>query len=506
MGSTFMGLETAKRGITAQRAGLYVTSNNVSNANTDGYSRQRVTFKAENPYPVISVYDGKTYGQMGTGVQVGTVERIRDSFLDLQYRDHNNNLSYYATKSDALSQMEGVMNDLTDEGLNRAFDNLWKSLQVLSESKNADTASARTVVKTSAQALVDQFRLLNSSLTTIQKNLKTELDSTAKNVNTLLTQIDEVNKQIATVEPNGYLPNDLYDTRDALIDQLSSLVDIKVSYNPSGGKALEIAEGTVNIDIIGANGQSAGTILNGITNEKSELQLSYDNTTGLVNSLQFGTTTIAADQLQVNGKVKALVEAYGYMSNGDEKGMYPDMLAELDEVAKVFMDTFNDVHKQGYTLNGTSGQDFFDIENNNDLNKGLAARIKVSDVILASTDNIAASLNQTQGDGSNATKLANIQNLKLPIGGTTTTIQDYYQNVIAEMGIQAKKNMTLESSSAALVNSANERRMSTSAVSIDEEMTNMIQFQHAYNAAARIMTMQDEVLDKIINGMGVVGR
>lgn len=157
MGSTFMGLETAKRGITAQRAGLYVTSNNVSNANTDGYSRQRVTFKAENPYPVISVYDGKTYGQMGTGVQVGTVERIRDSFLDLQYRDHNNNLSYYATKSDALSQMEGVMNDLTDEGLNRAFDNLWKSLQVLSESKNADTASARTVVKTSAQALVDQF-------------------------------------------------------------------------------------------------------------------------------------------------------------------------------------------------------------------------------------------------------------------------------------------------------------------------------------------------------------
>lgn len=279
-----------------------------------------------------------------------------------------------------------------------------------------------------------------------------------------------------------------------------------MSYNPSGGNALEIAEGTVNIDIIGANGQSAGTILNGITNEKSELQLSYDNTTGLVNSLQFGTTTIAADQLQVNGKVKALVEAYGYMSNGDEKGMYPDMLAELDEVAKVFMDTFNDVHKQGYTLNGTSGQDFFDIENNNDLNKGLAARIKVSDVILASTDNIAASLNQTQGDGSNATKLANIQNLKLPIGGTTTTIQDYYQNVIAEMGIQAKKNMTLESSSAALVNSANERRMSTSAVSIDEEMTNMIQFQHAYNAAARIMTMQDEVLDKIINGMGVVGR
>jgi len=227
---------------------------------------------------VISVYDGKTYGQMGTGVQVGTVERIRDSFLDLQYRDHNNNLSYYATKSDALSQMEGVMNDLTDEGLNRAFDNLWKSLQVLSESKNADTASARTVVKTSAQALVDQFRLLNSSLTTIQKNLKTELDSTAKNVNTLLTQIDEVNKQIATVEPNGYLPNDLYDTRDALIDQLSSLVDIKVSYNPSGGNALEIAEGTVNIDIIGANGQSAGTILNGITNEKSALQLSYANT------------------------------------------------------------------------------------------------------------------------------------------------------------------------------------------------------------------------------------
>lgn len=94
------------------------------------------------------------------------------------------------------------------------------------------------------------------------------------------------------------------------------------------------------------------------------------------------------------------------------------------------------------------------------------------------------SLNQTKGDGSNATKLAGIQDLKVPIGGNTTTIQDYYQNVIAEMGIQGKKNITLESSSAALVNSANERRMSTSAVSIDEEMTNMIQFQHAYNATS----------------------
>ncbi|MGE6630222.1 flagellar hook-associated protein FlgK [Bacillus sp. NPDC077027] len=506
MGSTFMGLETAKRGITAQRAGLYVTSNNVSNANTEGYSRQRVTFKADNPYPVVSVYDGKTYGQMGTGVQVGTVERIRDSFLDLQYRDHNNNLSYYASKSDALSQMEGVMNDLTDEGLNRAFDNLWKSLQVLSESKNADTASARTVVKTSAQALVDQLRLLNSSLTTIQKNLKAELESTAKNVNTLLTQIDEINKQIAKVEPNGYLPNDLYDTRDALVDQLSSLVDIKVSYNEPGGNALKIAEGTMNIEIIGANGQSAGTILNGITNEKAEMQVSFDGTTGLVNSLQFGSISINADQFAVNGEIKALVEAYGYMSNGAEKGMYPEMLAELDEIAKVFMDKFNEVHKQGYTLKGTNGQDFFDIENNNELNKGLAARIKVSDVILESTDNIAASLNQNAGDGTNATALAAIQDLKLAIGGTTTTIQDYYQNVIAEMGIQAQKNITLASSSAALVNSAEERRMSISAVSIDEEMTNMIQFQHAYNAAARIITLQDEILDKLINGMGVVGR
>lgn len=140
------------------------------------------------------------------------------------------------------------------------------------------------------------------------------------------------------------------------------------------------------------------------------------------------------------------------------------------------------------------------------MNKGLAARIKVSDTILASTDNVAASLNQTKGDGSNATQLASIQDLKLQIGSSTTTIQDYYQNVIAEMGIQGKKNATLESSSAALVNSSNERRMSTSAVSLDEEMTNMIQFQHAYNAAARIVTLQDEVLDKLINGMGVVGR
>lgn len=139
--------------------------------------------------------------------------------------------------------------------------------------------------------------------------------------------------------------------------------------------------------------------------------------------------------------------------------------------------------------------------------KGAAAKIKVADDIMESKgENIAASLNGETSDNSNATNLAAVFTKKFQIGEKTTSVLDYYAGIIGEMGVQSQEVNRLAKNTETLLNTAELNRQSVSAVSLDEEMSNMIQFQHAYNAAARMITLQDEILDKIINGMGVVGR
>ncbi|MCY8131513.1 flagellar basal body protein, partial [Bacillus spizizenii] len=140
MTSTFMGLETARRALSAQQAALSTTANNVANANTDGYTRQRVSLEATDYFPAVSKNAEKTAGQMGTGVQGKSVERIRDIFLDYQYRLQNNSAGYYDTKAKALSQMEGILNETDDSGLNSVLNSFWNSLQELSNNTNEDSA------------------------------------------------------------------------------------------------------------------------------------------------------------------------------------------------------------------------------------------------------------------------------------------------------------------------------------------------------------------------------
>ncbi|MCY7799362.1 flagellar hook-associated protein FlgK [Bacillus haynesii] len=503
---TFLGLEIAKRGLSAQQSALSVTANNISNANTEGYSRQRVTFKASTPYPSVSRDSVGLAGQMGTGVEIGSVERIRDSFLDYQYRTQNTKAGYYNAKVDAFNQMEGIMNELNDTGLNKVLNSFWNSIQELTN--NAHEPSAASVVGQKGQAVAETFNTLYESLTTVQSNLGDQIDQNVMTINSLLSQLNSLNEQIAKVEPNGYLPNDLYDKRDQLLDELSSMVNIKVSYTKTGGNPLATAEGIASIEILDVNGQSLGKVLDGPNFTTETVKVNYDNDTGLVTGVSLGGTDIGIDSFTGKGSLLGLIESYGYMSNGEEKGLYPEMLADLDTMALAFAKEFNAVHQSGFTSSGEPGGIFFEFTGGEaEPAKGAAGKIKVADEIMNSKgDKIAASLNGEASDNANATNLANVFTKKIQIGDKTTTVLDYYAGIIGEMGVKAQETNRLAKNTETLVNTAELNRQSVSAVSLDEEMSNMIQFQHAYNAAARMITLQDEVLDKIINGMGVVGR
>ncbi|WP_203245940.1 flagellar hook-associated protein FlgK [Sporosarcina beigongshangi] len=516
MRSSFMGLETSKRGLFTQQSALYTTGHNISNANTLGYSRQRVNMEATAGFPGIGLNSGTMPGFLGTGVQAGSIQRIRDSFVDHQYRQESTKLGYWDTTSKAVAQMEDVLNEPSTSGLQKSLSEFWQSLQDLAT--NPENNGARSVVIRRGEAVADAFNYMHKSLTEIQTNLGKEIEITTKDVNSILKQIAELNDQIAKVEPNGYMPNDLYDARDLLLDELSLIVPIETEYTKSGGNALAIAEGTVTVRLKTANGVEdlvVGKEFAQLTTGPNPL---LDPATGanipIVGLSKSWTdingatppnppnhnTSLGHAVFQDKGALKSMMNAYG---KDGSTGMYPDMLTELDKMAEEFATAFNTTHQSGHGLppGNATGLDFFDTT------VGLkAGTIKVTQTLIDDPSQLAASSVQgEEGNGRNAQKLADIQFQSIGgLGGAT--VETFFQGLIGELGVNGLEANKMVKNTATLLGAVEHRRASISSVSLDEEMTDMIRFQQAYNASARMITVVDETLDKIINGMGVVGR
>ncbi|MGE7944134.1 flagellar hook-associated protein FlgK [Lysinibacillus xylanilyticus] len=529
MRSTFMGLEASKRGLFTQQTALYTTGHNISNANTLGYSRQRVNMQATPGFPTAGLNQPIYPGHLGTGVEAGSIQRIRDEFIDRQYRQETNKLGYWESKTKAISQMEDVVNEPSEFGLDKAFEQFWKGLQDVGN-KPAD-AAARKVAIGRAEHLAESFNYLDTQLKMIQGNLGNEIDVSTKQINTIIKQIAAVNKQIQEVEPSGHVPNDLYDVRDVLVDKLNEYIPVTIERIPSGGLASEVAEGSLKITYKGADGvvrdlvdgkdfaqftamgnKGSEVTGNDISNVFSELQL-----TGIasLDAHEAGTVTTSQTAIKQQdfeaskGKLLSLINSYGYKDAGDvTKGYYPETLEKIDQLANAFIKEFNELHAKGFTLeekdsNGnvikasTKGGDFFEGTG--------AGGIKVKKDILDNPNLLAASSGQTEeGDGKHAYELANMQH-KLFASIGNATLQSFYQGVVGKVGVDGEEALRLAATSESQRLMVSNSRDAMSSVSLDEEMTNMITFQQAYNANARMITVVDETLDKIINGMGRVG-
>ncbi|UCZ52695.1 flagellar hook-associated protein FlgK [Bacillus shivajii] len=540
MKSTFHGLETARRAISTQQTAIQTTGHNIANANTPGYSRQRVNFSTTEAYPSPGFNKPNMPGQLGTGVKAGDIQRVRESFLDMQYREENNKHGYWSARHTALEKMEDIMNEPTEDGLANTMDRFWQSLQDLSV--HPEDSGARSVVRQRGLAVAETFNYTHDSLQSIQRDYQSQIGVHQDRVNSLTHQINEINKQIGGLEPHGDLANDLYDQRDLLVDELSQFMNISVEQVSSGGLAKEHADGKYTIKLLDDAGHDMGvTLVDGRKLEANQLHVSYNEDTNLVDRIfiaqpkalegidevsdlsgKGGVKEFSLEDFRSFGELRATIEAYGYMGNdGEEKGLYPDMLHELDQMVATFAEEFNDVHSNGWSLseiedgekaNNEEGYNFFAFADEFDQDNGIkgAAKFLKLDDAMNDLDNIAAATEVDgeafSGDGSNALNLANVKDAQLDFGGTTTNVQSFYQGVIGDMAVQTNEAERMTRNSETLRDSVEDRRESVSGVSLDEEMSNLIQFQHAYNAAARNLTAIDEMLDRIINGMGVVGR
>lgn len=490
-----MGLELGKRGLYAQQAALYTTGQNIANANTDGYTRQRAEMQATSAIPTPGMNNSTSPGQLGTGVEVNKIARLREDFLDVQYRGENKNLGYWEAKSDAYTKVESIINEPSSNGLANAMDQFWSSWEDLS--KNPDSSAARSVVRENGQAVAESFNFLNDSFNQMQTDLNTVITTDVNNINSITTQIRDLNEEISRIVPNNLQPNDLMDKRDVLIDQLSKLINVDVKPSTSG-------QGMVDVFVSGTT--------QALVQAQTANNLSVTQSGGGVNQILVGGNSVPLNQC--TGELLGRIESYGYLdSNGNLAGTIPNMRQQIDALASTFADQVNQIHKNGMNLddiaNGTmESLPFFLSKDNQPINAG---NLEVNPVISSSLNKIAAAQPEqgggsSVGNGENAQAIADLKfNSNISINGSTSTMDDYYRNVIAQLGISSQEAQRMQDNSQVMVNQVDNQRQSVSGVSLDEEMSNMIRYQQAYNASARLVTVMDEVLDKVINGMGRVG-
>lgn len=529
--STFEGLNMAKQALSAQQSALQTTQHNVSNVNTDGYSRQRVDFQTAPPYASPGMERPGEAGQKGTGVETGTVERIRNKFLDLQYRGENSKSEYWNAKSESLGRLEERLNEPSDSGISDTMKEFWESLEDLAA--DPDNTGAKSVVAQRADTLISSFHDTADSIELQRDDLKHEIQQAdVKKVNSLLDQIDEVNDDVKDVESVGDLPNDLYDKRDKLIDELSSIVNIKVSYTESGDASRDNADGLASIELADENGKSFGDrdhdetrLLDAEEGEINELNVTFDKDDDGREAISSITVSgkkeedkedekpkrkfSDLDDFKATGSLKGNMESFGFIRDdgGKAEGTHPEMLQDLDSMVDVLVKKFNDVYNDSLP---DDKKDFFKSDSSQ------ASSVEVNDDIRDDPDSIVASSGETDSDGDEygdvAAKMADVfDDTETVIDGSEdvlrdTSINDYYASLIGDLGVEAKEANDMSDNAETLRTQADSRRQSESEVSLDEEMTNLMKFQHAYSAAARSMTTVDETLDTIINNMGLVGR
>lgn len=559
--SLMEALNIGSRGLAASQTALDIVGQNVTNANTEGYTRKRLNLEA------ATRLDGR-FGQMGFGVDMTNVEAMRDELLDLQIHQVKTDVGEAEVRDAVLSRIEGIFLEPGDTSLSSSMDKFWNAWQDLAN--NPSNLTARQAVLDAAASMTDRFQSIGQDLTTLRLDKNEEMVTRVGEVNQLLDEVDKLNRTIALSELGDLRTraNDSRDARELKMKELSGLLDVAYTEDSqgryiitSGGSLLLSAESAYPLQV-----------------DRTTIELA-DGTEYAQASLRLSSTRQPFEP--TGGALKSLVEAR------DE--IIPRYQGKLDELAQRLVAAVNTVHGQGYDLQGRTGSTFFDPRTTGatdirlsagllDKPEGLAAGTGGTtaspgapilqavpaagtelDLQLASpayrnlveksvvirtvgppavalaegvdkdfvVDPLNARITFTnyasfpagtaltvdfryntagfggQGDGSNALRIAQLRQAAIAdpdnLGNFTATAGDSWAATIGALGAESKRAneglATLEQLDSTLLAQA----QSLSGVSIDEELADMVRFQHSYQASARFLSTVSELLQSLIN-------
>jgi flagellar hook-associated protein 1 FlgK len=470
MAGAFSSINTALSALRYQQAALDIASTNIANVSTDGYVRRRVVGETVGAAAAPAVWSRSN--EIGSGVQSSGVQRMVDSLLDARVRREHGRQSYLDLKAAAMARVETGIAEPSETGVAKAIDTFQKSLDDLNNAPSSD--AARSQVLANANVVADAFNIQARNLADETGDQRARVLSTVQEINDVAKQLADTNFTISTSSGNGSDTATLMDTRDQLALRLSELTGATATTRPDGG--MDMTLGGVSL----VSGRTSAT-----------LQIA----TGITPAGAGDGSPVTFTLLQQDGSTPAVVPPTGELAASVEliDVVLPGYAAGLNDLVKQFADAFNGAHDDGYDATGAVGGKFFDYTDPD--------RAGSLTVVVTSTSAIAVSsvASTTPGVGNNdtgnASKLAD-----------SITIQDGYQRLVNGFGSAVASTQRLAANQVAMTSQVDAAREQQAGVSIDEETVNMVMAQHSYEAAARVMTTVDEMLDTLINRTGIVGR
>ena len=457
-------------GLTSAKAGIATTGHNISNANVEGYSRQRVISETAEPRGGFIGHN-----TIGNGTRIARVERINDEYIEKQLRSAGRDVAHFEEKELSLSSVEDVFNEMGGEGLNRLVAGFFNEFRKLAD--EPENIAIRQSVREATQAVVNDFHRLRREVQEIREHVDSRIEGFVGEMNSVAAEVAKLNIEIATLEVTNGPPNDLLDKRDLALKKLATFVDTGMHKDKKGN---------ISVDI-----KNVGPWVTGAETEK----LSVDRTpadhegkpTGALDVKTTGNANGVVTHRLQGGKLGALISV--------RDKTVSTILNRLDDMAFCLSGAVNEIHRQGISMDGKRGIDYFKPIDRQDR---AAEVISLSDPILTTVNNMATAIEpDSPGDNRIALGISKLQNQKIMEGGYAT-LDEWYNSIVSDVGVASARNRFALSQQKDIVTQLDKVRDQISGVSIDEETTNLLQYQHVFDASAKVIQIADELLKTVL--------
>ena len=460
-------MNMGKDSLMNSQTGLHTVGHNLANKDTKGYTRQRVETQSQTPLTRGNL-------QVGNGARLSAINRVNNSFLEEKIQKSEQGLGFYEARVDGMMRVEQIYNEQMNKGLSHNLTDFFNSYRNLAN--DPELMANRTLVKESADSLVQGFNRIATDLNGVQDELDLTVKVKIDEANAYTTEIADLNQRIASVEMSGSQANDERDRRDQVLKELGQIMDITYAEDETGQMTV--------------TGGKVGVL---VTSVHSNKLLAIKNDLGRTD------VYIRASEKQRPNKITQTIKG-GYLGGLVEirDVIIEELKAKNDAMAYSLAQEVNQAQKTGFTLNNQRGMDLFNFA---DVIEGAAQRISLNDAVAEDVRNIVtAASSESPGDNSIAHIVAGIQGKKLMEGNFT--LDDYYNDAVGKVGIGAKRaNTALDNTKNSLEQLRNIRE-SMSGVSVDEEMTKMVEYQKTYDASAKLIRTADELLDTVLRIKG----
>jgi flagellar hook-associated protein 1 len=487
----FSGIQVALQALLSQQTGLDITQNNVANANTKGYHRQEAVMKAGFPNRSMAFTSSAGQQNIGTGVYVESIKRFSLDFYDSRYRNQTAENSKFTMMTSMLTEVEINLADTSSDGISQRIDEFLAGWQTVAT--DPDIVAVRDDLLERSISMAEAFNNRSLRLFQIQQDQDLALTQRVDDINKITKQIGELNGEIGRSQGSNTQPNALLDERDLLLDQLSQLIGVTSHLQDNG-------QVTVSL-------QGHAMVLGTRTFELEATPDATNNSMVKINWAEDAAKTALDIQ---SGEVAGILYTRDVVME--------DQKTQLNNTVISLMNRVNAIHRSGFDLDGNAGVDLFVATAGQE-----ALSLAINPAITSSRMLAAATETNAQGDGNNALAISNALSTSVfpvripPITALTAaqdpvlasgeeSIKHYNSSRVTSLALEIRHAKVGASDSGSLMTALDEQREQVAGVNLDEEAANMVKYQRAYQAAVRLMNVFDEMMDQVVNTLGLGGR